>query len=664
MSWEEAVPAIRKIFQPLAMCLVIFPLAWAGPVVLSADTIYVDDDAPNDPGPGDPMVSDPAEDGSSAHPYDAIQEALDAANGGAIVVLDGTYTGPGNRDLQFGAEPVGLRSANGPQACLIDCEHSGRGFIFVNGATSATVVTGFTVTNAAAEIGAGLYCSGSHPTIRECVFTGNNAAIDGGGICCDNSHALLERCTISGNTAGSSGGGVICVGARPTLDRCIIADNTAEFGGGVHLYCGRGTLDKCTIVGNSATDSGGGVYSSMGDRTSILYSTIRNNTAVVNGGGLDCVVSVPTISGCLLASNTAEVGAGLRCFVSYPDIVRTDIVGNVASGRAGALACLAGGNPILSECRIAGNHALLGGAVHCDDHSFPDFQSCVLTGNTSSVATVFPRLESVPAFHNCTIAGNTSGAFGVIYCQGTTVMIDHCILWDNAPLEIYTGTGTAVVSYSNVAGTGTWPGEGNINVDPAFLDGWDGFWRTAATYDAARGQTTFSDNTSEWRNNELIGMFLRPDTTQAYRLLIIDNTATTITVWGDFSGLGQTWVPYAVHDYHLAANSPCIDAGDPALEVAPEQTDLDGDFRQLDGDGDGEAVVDIGADEYVRLALGDLNCDGLVNSYDITPFLCVVSPNCDYAEHYPYCDAMLGDCNGDGIVNAYDIDCFINLIGD
>ena len=39
---------------------------------LSASTIYVDDDAPNDPGPGDPSVSDPLEDGTIAHPYDAI----------------------------------------------------------------------------------------------------------------------------------------------------------------------------------------------------------------------------------------------------------------------------------------------------------------------------------------------------------------------------------------------------------------------------------------------------------------------------------------------------------------------------------------------------------------------------------------------------------------
>ena len=39
--------------------------------------VYVDDDAAGDPAPGDGSVSDPAEDGSSSHPFDTIQEAID-----------------------------------------------------------------------------------------------------------------------------------------------------------------------------------------------------------------------------------------------------------------------------------------------------------------------------------------------------------------------------------------------------------------------------------------------------------------------------------------------------------------------------------------------------------------------------------------------------------
>ncbi len=50
-----------------------------------------------------------------------IQAAIDAAvDGCEIVVADGTFTGDGNRDLDFGGKAITLRSANGPAACFID----------------------------------------------------------------------------------------------------------------------------------------------------------------------------------------------------------------------------------------------------------------------------------------------------------------------------------------------------------------------------------------------------------------------------------------------------------------------------------------------------------------------------------------------------------------
>jgi len=44
--------------------------------------------------------------------------------------------------------------------------------------------------------------------------------------------------------------------------------------------------------------------------------------------------------------------------------------------------------------------------------------------------------------------------------------------------------------------------------------------------------------------------------------------------------------PMLGEDYHLTAASPCIDLGDPDFVPGADQTDIDGDPRSLDGDGD------------------------------------------------------------------------------
>jgi len=59
---------------------------------------------------------------------------------------------------------------------------------------------------------------------------------------------------------------------------------------------------------------------------------------------------------------------------------------------------------------------------------------------------------------------------------------------------------------------------------------------------------------------------------------------------------------------------------------------------------------------------GDMNCDGVVNSFDIDPFVVAVIDAAAYAAQYPDCDYLNGDLNGDGLVNAFDIDPFVALL--
>ena len=67
---------------------------------------------------------------------------------------------------------------------------------------------------------------------------------------------------------------------------------------------------------------------------------------------------------------------------------------------------------------------------------------------------------------------------------------------------------------------------------------------------------------------------------------------------------------------------------------------------------------------YVQVLplVGDVNCDGRVNSFDIDAFVLALTDLMTYLETYPDCDFMNADINGDGVVNSFDIDPFVALL--
>ncbi len=71
---------------------------------------------------------------------------------------------------------------------------------------------------------------------------------------------------------------------------------------------------------------------------------------------------------------------------------------------------------------------------------------------------------------------------------------------------------------------------------------------------------------------------------------------------------------------------------------------------------------DLALEPFAPFDVGDLNCDGLINAFDIDPFVLALTDPELYAEMYPDCDYMLADINGDGLVNAFDIDPFVQLL--
>ncbi|MBL8877500.1 MAG: immunoglobulin domain-containing protein [Phycisphaerales bacterium] len=60
---------------------------------------------------------------------------------------------------------------------------------------------------------------------------------------------------------------------------------------------------------------------------------------------------------------------------------------------------------------------------------------------------------------------------------------------------------------------------------------------------------------------------------------------------------------------------------------------------------------------------GDMNCDGVVNNFDIDPFVLALTDFDAYELLFPDCDGgSHGDTNDDGVLNNFDIDPFVNCI--
>ena len=109
--------------------------------------------------------------------YTTIQDGITASVAGDTVLLAaGTYTGVGNRDIDFLGKAITVTSESGPDVTIIDCETLGRGFYFHNGESEDAFVSGFTITNGRVrDQGGGIYCINSSPTIIDCIIINNIA---------------------------------------------------------------------------------------------------------------------------------------------------------------------------------------------------------------------------------------------------------------------------------------------------------------------------------------------------------------------------------------------------------------------------------------------------------------------------------------------------------
>ena len=190
--------------------------------------------------------------------FDTIQKAIDIAMpGDTVQVANGTYRGSGNVNLDFKGKAITVKSRNGPEVCVIDCEgvDGVRGFYFHNGEGSDSVVDGFTVQNGNANgdftdgYGGGILCWGASPTIANMIIIECKSSGLGGGICCAGSPTVINTIATR-NESGGDGGGISCYGGSPKIINTTITGNLS--GKGIHFGNNTAAELTNTILWNNA----------------------------------------------------------------------------------------------------------------------------------------------------------------------------------------------------------------------------------------------------------------------------------------------------------------------------------------------------------------------------------------------------------------------------
>ena len=425
--------------------------------------------------------------------------------------------------------------------------------------------------------------------------------------------AVLAGVTITGGAAGtmgmSPGAAIACIESSPTISRCVIRDNGIYFAG-MFEY-----------------SYGGGIHCGENSSPLITDCIIKDNTCGMGGAAVDCVGGgSPAIVDCIIEGNYSGWGAG-GVEGSSASLAMTDCI--VRGNRGTGIICQ-GSDTTISRCTIADNtYASAGGGVYCRDGS-PTIEHCIIRGNQArswdgggSMAGGITCYNSSPNISNCIIAGNRAdgsndgGVWNAGYGGGVKSIansnptITNCVLWGNMADDEGGGVYGGAIMKDSI------------------------LWGNSPDQIGSVGSpvVSYSDIQGSWPG---VGN-------------IADDPCFVDAVGGD---------------YHLRLDSLCIDAGDPC--TAAGGVDIDGFARVADGDGDGSAVVDMGADEVGVIGSwhsatqchGDGDGDGDVDTVDWPAFRDA------FGWAYPYASYdVRGDLDRDADVDTADWPSFRDHFG-
>lgn len=379
--------------------------------------------------------------------------------------------------------------------------------------------------------------------------------IDGGFNQIVYAHFTSVGTRIAGFTFTNAEGGAIDAEAPLLIENCIFYNNS--YGGGIRTGSGAAISDCIFMNNNGEWPDGGAITIREGGSAVISGSKFSGNYADSGGGAINVgFSSSAVISHCDFTGNWSDGDGGAMVnFLSSVTITDCNFWRNGSQdGEGGAINNISS-SLIITNCIFLENFAAQdGGAIFDDGGASSVITNCTFWGNRSE------RGEG-GAIRNGERNGTTPGIItNSIFSQNSAGRDGGAIQDDGGGSSVITNCTFSGNSGYEIGGISTSGEPWSPIITNCVIWG-------NSPYDLLRCGATYS----------LVG-------------------TGVIEGQGNISANPQ-FVDAPTGNFHLQPTSPCIDAASNAAPEIPE-IDFEGNLRILDGDGDGIAVVDMGAYEY------------------------------------------------------------------
>ena len=407
--------------------------------------------------------------------------------------------------------------------------------------------------------GGGVALTEGSVAILDSMFQGNVGVLRGGAIY-SNSDSLIAGNTIVENDAPLTGGGLHIVAHAPMIrNNEIRANHSENDGGGVYLHQSQATLLGNHVIANVSDDDGGGirVFESM---ARLEGNLIEDNYAADGGGGIR-VSHVPSllIDNVVRNNEAGNTGGGMDLDNDASTVRGGEVTGNRASSGGGIFAWLAPWSGLrLENLRIADNNAWRGGGIFLDDNFTVATLSGLLVENNHANrgAGLMVRATNYVVKHSL-FRGNTASTRGGAIYAGVPSQTSG---WTNpcppCPPTEPIGRILFTTFHENEADLGgaVWMDEDGTQIENSIMADNDAPQIAVEAPLPTEANPMPASFTPRFRYNDVMP--------PSY-----SGMADPTGIDGNL-GAAPMFVDPVAGDFHLLAESACVNAADPAMHDA------------------------------------------------------------------------------------------------